>query len=216
MSNSVLVTQEGYSHCGRSLKTGLVLWFRARMISYEMTRVHCPCLASAWQHRNTHTHTHNLTRMHKHIHITAIHATFKLLPWKPVSIPQGILYRTVNINTNTHDMLTQWSAHKGPNALISWERTLCLVYERFCAKRYIPRLLRKKIMARSHDSLCFCYTMHHLVVTELYHSMIMVAFLPFPSSKVNYRFIMLYSFYMQQRFYNIFFLMGWNSLRDCI
>lgn len=60
-------------------------------------------------------------------------------------------------------------------------------------------------MARSHDSLSSFYTMHHDVVTQLHHSMIMLGLLPFPSSKVNYRFIILYSFYMQQRFFPVFF-----------
>ena len=82
------------------------------MMSYPMTRARCPCLASAREHTHTqrhthtHTHTHEDTHTHTNTHIAAIHTTFKLLPWQPVSIPPGIFYRTANINTNTRQTHT--------------------------------------------------------------------------------------------------------------
>lgn len=142
MSNSILVTLGGCSHCGRSLKTSLVLWFRACMISYEMTWAHCPCLASAWEHRNTHTQALTQTQIHPH-HCDScnIQAAAMATCFHP---PGNIVQDRKHKHKHTRCTQTQWSAHKGPHALISWESTLGSVYERFCAKRYVPRLLRKE------------------------------------------------------------------------
>lgn len=87
----------------------------------------------------THTQLISLshTRMHArmHLNITAIHSTFKLLPWQPVSLLQGIWYRTANINKNTHIHTqlhtvkhtwgTPWSNLLGKNSLLSLWAILC-------------------------------------------------------------------------------------------
>ena len=102
----------------------------------------------------THTHTHT----HAHTH-TAIHATFKLLPWQPVSIPQGnIVQDCKHTHTHTHTSAiythTVIYTHKGTRALISRERKLRSVYERFCAKRYVSHLLRKEKDAEESSFTC--------------------------------------------------------------
>lgn len=91
-----------YSHYGRLLKSALVLWFRARMIIYEMMRALCPCLASTWESsKGTQTHTHHwaLSNIQAAAMATCLH-------------PRGTLYRATNINMHTQH--TRWYTRGTP------------------------------------------------------------------------------------------------------
>ncbi len=123
-----------YTHCGRSLKTGLFQWFRASVISYEMTKAHCPCLASAWEHTYTSSHkqAHTRTSLQFTQHSSCCHGNLS-------PSPRGILYRTANINTNTHTTRTLRHTWGTPCSNLLGKNTLLGLWAILCQKvRFMP------------------------------------------------------------------------------